>query len=93
MTRRRLIRRKWGGVMSDKYVSAIQYAKMKNLNPETVKDMCRKGELEYFMTEGGHYKIKIYDGNYISRNEYEKEKSERIRLEEKLKNVIRILEV
>lgn len=79
--------------MSDEYVSPTKYAKAKKLNVETVKQMCKEGKLEYFITKGGHYKIKIYDGEYVSKKEYEKVKDENLKLSTTLKNLKKMLEV
>lgn len=37
---------------------------------EEVKKLCRKGELPCKMTDGGHYKIEVYD-DVVSRKEHE----------------------
>lgn len=44
-----------------KYLSAEQYAKETGLGVAEVKKQCRLGNLEYLVTEGGHYKIKYYE--------------------------------
>ena len=44
-----------------KYISAEKYAKLSGQSPQKVKDMCKRGLLDYYMTEGGYYKIKVDD--------------------------------
>lgn len=42
---------------------------------EEVKKLCRKGELPCKMTDGGHYKIEVYD-DVVPREQYDKLKEE-----------------
>ena len=65
--------------MDIKYVSAEQYSKNTGLGVEEVKKLCRNGLLDYFMTEGGHYKIKVMQDG-VSREQYDKVVEENIRL-------------
>ena len=74
-----------------KYISAEKYAKLSGQSPQKVKDMCKKGLLEYYMTEGGYYKIKVDDNNSVSKDLYEKEKERRIKAETTLELVKSIL--
>ena len=67
-----------------RYISAEEYAKRSGQSPQKVKDMCKKGLLDYYMTEGGYYKIKEDDNNSVSKELYEKEKERRIKAETKL---------
>lgn len=53
-----------------KYVSANEYAKRVHLSVEVVKDQCRKGELDCFMTDGGHYKIAVREDDSVSIEKY-----------------------
>ena len=62
-----------------KYVSAEEYSKQSGLGVEEVKRLCRIGEIKCKMTEGGHYKIPIYD-DAIPKEEYEKLLQENSRL-------------
>ena len=43
-----------------KYVSAEEYSRQSGMGVEQVKKLCRSGELEHYMTEGGYYKIKVF---------------------------------
>lgn len=44
-----------------KYVSAEEYSRQSGMGPEEVKRLCRIGKIPCMMTEGGYYKIPIYD--------------------------------
>lgn len=71
--------------MNVKYVSAEQYSKETGLGVEEVKKQCRTGQLEHFMTEGGHYKIKvIQDG--VPKEQYDKLNEKYIKLKTVLEN-------
>ena len=65
--------------MDIKYVSAEQYSKNTGLGVEEVKRLCRTDQLEHFMTEGGHYKIKVMQ-NGVPKEQYEKLLEEHIKL-------------
>ena len=58
------------------FVSAEEYAKQTGIGPEEAKKQCRLGKLEYFMTEKGHYKIKVYKDGSVPREQYESLKQE-----------------
>jgi hypothetical protein len=62
-----------------KYISAEEYSKQSNLGVEEVKRLCRIGEIKCKMTEGGHYKIPLYD-DAVPKEEYEKLMKENSRL-------------
>ena len=74
-----------------RYISAEEYAKRSGLSPKKVKDMCKVGKLDFYMTEGGYYKIKEDDNNSVSKDLYEKEKERRIKAETTLELVKNIL--
>ncbi len=44
-----------------------------------VKRLCRLGQLPCKMTDGGHYKIEVYN-DAVPREEYDKVKEENVRL-------------
>lgn len=44
-----------------KYVSPEQYSKQSGLGVERIKELCNSGKIPYELTEGGHYKIKVYE--------------------------------
>lgn len=44
-----------------KYVSAEEYSRQSGMGVEEVKRQCRIGEIPCKMTEGGYYKIPIYE--------------------------------
>ncbi len=52
-----------------KYVSAEEYSRQSGMGVEQVKKLCRSGELEHYMTEGGYYKIKV-DSNSVPIEKY-----------------------
>lgn len=62
-----------------KYISAEKYSKESGLGVEEVKRLCRLGEIPCKMTEGGYYKIPIYE-DAVPKEQYEKVKEENIRL-------------
>lgn len=59
-----------------KYLSAEQYSKQTGLGVEEVKRQCKKGTIPYLMTEGGYYKIPVYENDAVSREEYDRIKTE-----------------
>lgn len=73
-----------------KYVSAEKYSKESGMGVEEVKRLCRIGELPCKRTEGGYYKIIIYD-DAVPIEQYEKEKQRRIEAETKLNLLKNIL--
>ena len=44
-----------------KYVSPEQYSKQSGLGVERIKELCNSGKIPYELTDGGHYKIKVYE--------------------------------
>lgn len=69
-----------------KYVSAEKYSKESGLGVEEVKRLCRLGEIPCKMTEGGYYKIPIYE-DAVPKEEHEKVKEENIRLKTIIKQI------
>lgn len=67
-----------------KYYSAEQYSKESGLGVEEVKRLCRIGEIPCKMTQGGYYKIEVYE-NAVPKEQYDK-------LNEKYIKAITILE-
>lgn len=73
-----------------KYVSAEEYSRQSGMGVEEVKRQCRIGEIPCKMTEGGYYKIPIYE-DAISKEQFEEEHKKRIEAEttlELLKNIL-----
>ncbi len=70
-----------------KYVSAEEYSRQSGIGVEQVKKLCRNGELEHYMTEGGYYKIKV-DSDSVSIKKYQEVKDENIRLKAILETVL-----
>lgn len=54
-----------------KYLSAEQYAKQSGMGVEEVKRQCRTGAIQCLMTEGGYYKIPVYE-DVVPKEQYEK---------------------
>ena len=73
-----------------KYLSAEQYSKQSNMGVEEVKRQCRMGKIPCLITEGGYYKIPIYE-DAVPKEQYEKVLQEKVELETKLKNAVAIL--
>lgn len=69
-----------------KYISAEKYSKESGLGVEEVKRLCRLGEIPCKMTEGGYYKIPIYE-DAVPKEQYEKVKEENIRLKTVLEQI------
>lgn len=70
-----------------KYVSAEEYARQSGMGVQQVKKLCRNGELEHYMTEGGYYKIKV-DSDSVPIKKYQEVKDENIRLKAILETVL-----
>lgn len=54
-----------------KYLSAEQYAKQSGMGVEEVKRQCRIGTIPCLMTDGGYYKIPVYE-DVVPIEQYEK---------------------
>ena len=70
-----------------KYVSAEQFSKQSGMGVEQVKKLCKSGELEHYMTEGGYYKIRV-DSNSVPIEKYKKVEEENIRLKTILETIL-----
>lgn len=74
-------------------ISATEYARINKMSPETVRKLCRKGELDSIQTDGGHWKIKVVNNNeFVSRKEYDNilEKYNTLRVQiETIYNILR----
>ena len=70
-----------------KFVSAEEYSRQSGIGVEQVKRLCRSGELEHYMTEGGYYKIKV-DSDSVPIEKYEKLKDENTRLKTILETIL-----
>ena len=69
-----------------KFVSAEEYSRQSGLGVEEVKRQCNLGKLEHFKTEGGYYKIKVFN-DAVPIEQYEKVKEENIRLKTMLEQI------
>ena len=74
----------------EEWISLNEYMRRFKTGYNEVKRKIHNGELEYDLTEGGHYRIKV-GGNTVSKEMYEKEKERRIQAETKLKVLKNIL--
>lgn len=54
--------------------------------PEEVKKQCKLGKIPCLMTEGGYYKIPVYD-DAVPREQYEQVKEENTKLKTILKQI------
>lgn len=68
-----------------------QYAKHTELSRAMVKTLCENNILPAYKTEGGHWRIKVFN-NSVSQEEYEKVLQENAFLKSKLKSLKAILE-
>lgn len=75
----------------EEWISLTEYMKRFHTGFKEVKRMIKNNELEYKQTDGGHFKIKV-GGDTVSREMYEQEKEKRIKAEEKLNLLKKILE-
>ena len=69
------------------YLSAEKYAKESGLGIEEVKKKCRNGEIKCEMTEGGHYKILVYN-DAVPVEEYQKLKDENTKLKTIISTIV-----
>ena len=70
-----------------KYVSAEEYSRQSGIGVEQVKKLCRNGELEHYMTEGGYYKIRV-DSDSVPIEKYKKLETEYIKLKTVLETIL-----
>lgn len=70
-----------------KYVSAEEYSRQSGMGVEQVKKLCRNGDLEHYMTEGGYYKIKV-DSDSVPIERYQEVKDENTRLKTLLETIL-----
>lgn len=54
-----------------KYLSAEEYSRRSGMGVEEVKRQCRIGAIPHKMTDGGYYKIEVYD-DAVPIEQYEK---------------------
>lgn len=69
------------------YLSASEYADRTGIGEAEVKKQLRIGFLEGFITDGGHYKIKVYKNDSVPLKQYEKVLQENIELKTKLQTI------
>lgn len=74
-----------------KYLSAEKYSKESGLGVEEVKRQCKAGKIPCFMTEGGYYKIPVYEDDVVPIDRYKEEKRKRIEAETKLTVIRKML--
>lgn len=74
-----------------KYVSAEEYSRRSGMGVEEVKRQCRLGNIPHMMTEKGYYKIKVYDNNVVSREQYDQVVEENAKLKTTVINMKSIL--
>lgn len=68
------------------YYSAREYAKKTGLGVEEVKHMVKRGFLKGDVTEGGHYKIEVWE-NSIPIEQYQELLKENLELKTKLDTI------
>ena len=66
------------------YLSASEYADKTGIGEAEVKKQLKTGFLEGFITDGGHYKIKVYKNDSVSLKQYEKVLQENTELKTKM---------
>lgn len=75
--------------MDQEWISLNEYSRRYKMHPIQVKKLISEGKLDYFLTEGGYYKIKV-GGTENSRREEELLK-ENAELKATIKNMKSIL--
>ena len=77
------------------YMSPREYSKAtgNNIGVEEIKRLCRIGRIPCEMTENGHYKIKVYKDNCVSKEEYDRVVKENIELKALLKNINNLTQI
>ena len=70
-----------------KYVSAEEYSKQSGIGVAQVKKLCKNGELEHYMTDGGYYKIRV-DSDSVPIEKYIEVKQENSRLKTILETIL-----
>lgn len=73
-----------------KYLSAEQYAKQSGLGVAEVKKQIKLGNIKALMTEGGYYKIIVYD-DCVPKEQYQEAMQKIAKLETQLNAVKSIL--
>ena len=69
------------------YLSAEKYSEKSGLGVEEVKKKCRNGEIKCEMTEGGHYKILVYN-DAVPIEDYQKLKDEVTKLKTIISTIV-----
>lgn len=77
--------------MDQEWISLNEYSRRYKMHPVQVKKLISEGKLDYFLTEGGYYKIKVTDKDLVTREEYNKVLERAIKAETKLENIEKIL--
>lgn len=70
-----------------KYVSAEEYSRQSGMGVEEVKRQCRLGNIAHKMTEGGYYKIEVYD-DAVPKEQYDKLKEENTKLKTIIQTIV-----
>lgn len=70
-----------------KFVSAEEYSKQSGIGVAQVKKLCKSGELEHYMTDGGYYKIRV-DSDSVPIEKYIEIKQENSRLKTILETIL-----
>ena len=67
-------------------MTPAQYGKMLSppLSPATIIRRCQQGLLDAYQTEGGHWKIKVFKNETITKEQYESVKKENELLKAKI---------
>ena len=73
------------------YLSAAEYAEQTGIGEAEAKKQLRTGFLEGFITEGGHYKIKVYKDGSVPYKQHEAVVKENAELKAKLETVKSVL--
>lgn len=75
--------------MQEEWISLNEYSRRYRMNHEQVKKLIAEGKVDYFMTEGGYYKIKV--GGQRDRTREEQLLKENAELRATIKNMQSIL--
>jgi len=73
------------------FVTAKEYSKTAGLSYRDVLEFCKTGKLEALKTEGGQWKVKVYKGDTVSREEYNRLLEEKNRIQGVLDSVAKLV--
>jgi hypothetical protein len=74
-------------------LTPAQYGKKHGMGKAAVQARCEQGHLNAYRTEGGHWKIRDYPSDVVSRKDYEELLKEHAALKAKLDGIVKLATV